>query len=85
MPSKALFPALNYCQIGEINATDAAALDSKADLGLSPPPNPLVGIADTGVWAGFRLGVRSLEQILCVRWGDRRPTAWPKSMVPPPP
>ena len=30
LPSKTLFPALNYCQIGQINVTAAAALDSKA-------------------------------------------------------
>ena len=49
-----------------------AALDSKADLGLAPP-NPLVRILATDVWAGGRLGSRSLKRILCLGQGDSPP------------
>ena len=71
--------------LGQINITAAAALDSKADLGLALPPNPLVGITAKGIWAGVRIGLRSFEQVLYVGWGNSQPPAWPKLMVPPPP
>jgi hypothetical protein len=73
-----------YGRMHRINVTAAAALDSKAGLGIAILPNLLVRTVAIDVGARVRLDPRSCELILCVERCNCWPAARSKSIAPPP-